>query len=38
MPVRFWLEKGGHFDDAAGRMARGIACLLEMHQAEPPAR
>ena len=29
MPVRFWLEKGGHFDGVAGRIARGIDALLE---------
>ena len=38
MPARFWLEKGGHFEDTAGRMARGIACLLTMRQGELAAR
>ncbi len=28
MPVRFWLEKGGHFDHTTARIARGIDCLL----------
>ncbi len=28
MPVRFWLEKGGHFDHTDARMARGINWLL----------
>ena len=38
MPVRFWLEKGGHFEDTAERMARGIGCLLTMRQGELAAR
>lgn len=38
MPVRFWLEKGGHFEDTAERMARGIGCLLTMRQRELAAR
>ena len=28
MPVRFWLEKGGHFDHTTARIARGIDGLL----------